>query len=583
MSNRKRINDVLNTPSKRPKNLCSSVDEVTSNTLEDQNTNHNDDQNANQNDTLFIMDDVDNKTDDMNSPTVENDEGDEDADEEDTNNDDDDEEGEDDEDDEEGDSDYDREEMVRKLKELSPAAYEAFIEVTKEIERTEPNIIDILSEPLQLSDRTKLVHMYEIYKSQQENTDEWLSAREELNKTFRDMKSGYSHYIKYNTEEHERMQKEIDSFSGFDSRASMKYKILQLEASKETKEVIYRKYEEFLGCKAQDDEYGKLRNWLNWATELPHDRVKSFAYDNLTQFLQEVSKQLDSELYGMQKVKEQLLIFLNAKILNPAMKKCNLGLVGSPGVGKTAVAQLVAKVMKYPFEQVACGGISGPEFFKGHDIAYVGSGPGEIVKCLCRAKYKNMIMYLDEYEKVSENDATCAALLGITDPSQNNKYRDLYLSDFTMDLSNIWFIKSMNSPPKDVALRDRIFIINVPGYSFDDKVKILINYVIPKACVNANLSRDAITFDVDVAKHLINKVCSNEDKGVRTIEKTITDLVNKVNFIVTHQDMNGNLNGFKISFDPKQRLVYPLKMTIDILDNFIETKEIDTVLSRMYI
>jgi len=492
------------------------------------------------------------------------------------------EEEEEEEDEEEDDSDYESD-PEQKLAEKDPEAYNALMDVREEIARTEPNIAAILKTPLRLEDRARLVQLYEIYQSEQPNTEEWLEARSTVNKTFCDMKVGYEHYMKYSSDEHAAMDKEVEGFSGFDSKAAMKYKILQLEASTETKEAIYQKYKEFLDLRPNDDEYGKLRNWLTWATEIPHDHRKAMRYDNLTEFLRGVSRKLDAELYGMEKVKEQLLIFLNAKILNPSMKKCNLGLVGAPGTGKTMIARLLADVMDYPLEQIACGGVSGPDFFRGHDFTYVGSGPGEIVKCLRRAGCKNMIMYLDEYEKVSDNEATCAALLGITDPSQNGSYRDLYLSDFTMDLGNVWFIKSMNEPPKDTALRDRIFIIQVPGYSFTDKVKIITGYVTPKACTNAGLTPNAISFSEDVAGHLISKVCSREDKGVRTMEKTITDLVNKVNFIKTHQDELGNLEGFKMSFDPKTKLEYPLTMTRVLLDKLIESKDIDMVMASMYL
>lgn len=755
------------------------------------------------------------------------------------------------------DSDFDIEE---KLKETDPEAYDSLMGVRAEIERTEPNIVAILKEPLLLSDRTKLVQLYEVYKGCEPSTEEYLEARDTVNKTFSDMKIGYAHHLKYTMDEHEQMTAEIKSFTSFDSRAAMKYKIMKLEADKKTKEVIYQKYQEFLSKRPNDDEYGKLQNWLMWATEIPHNHLKSFNYDNLTDFLKNVSIKLDAELFGMEKVKEQLLIFLNAKIRNPSMKKCSLGLVGPPGVGKclgkntpiamfdgttrlvqdvecgdllmgddskprrvdtlargteqmykicqdtgddytvnsshilslrntrklaiyikgkrylkddiidiqledylrllprvqsylkgykvgvdyehrdvildpyimglrlgnkdfevgahtlsipklyiinsrevrlkvlaglldsrafllqnkyemvlnhmrfaqdvkrlvaslglcvtvskysghrdrlfisgmglkevpvtmeskrmkpvhwscnlvntnievkavgvdeyygftidgnrrfllgdytvthnTACARLLADVMDYPLEQIACGGVSGPEFFRGHDFTYVGSGPGEIVKCLRRAGCKNMIMYLDEYEKVSENDATCAALLGITDPSQNGSYRDLYLADFTIDLGNVWFIKSMNAPPKDSALRDRIFIIDVPGYSFSDKVRIITDYVVPKACKNAGLNTDAITFDAVVAGHLVTKVCGREDKGVRTIEKAITDLVNKISFIVCHQDANGTLEGFKMSFDPKVILTYPIVVTAKLLDTLMESKNIDMVMASMYI
>jgi ATP-dependent Lon protease len=469
------------------------------------------------------------------------------------------------------------------LLEKDPDAYNSLMDVRDEIRRTEPDLIQILKEPMQIHDRAKIFQLWEVYNACDPETEERLDARDIVQRAFKDAITNYHQYMQYTSEEHSEMENQIKDITGYDSQLSLKYKILKLEASKNVKETVYRKFEEFSDMRSRDDEYGKLKNWLTWAVDIPHNRLKTLDYPNLTEFLQNVARKLDKELYGMDKVKEQLLIFLNAKINNPTMKKCSLGLLGPPGSGKTALARLLAEVMDFPFEQISCGGVNGPEFFRGHDFTYVGSGPGEIVKCLKRMGYKNGILYLDEYEKVSENEATCAALLGITDPSQNHVYQDLYLSGLPMDLSHIWFIKSMNTLPNDSALRDRIFVVNVPGYSFTDKIKIVENYLTPKACKNAGLAQSDILFEIGAANHLVSKVCQSGDMGVRTIEKSITDIVNKIHFLIQHQDEAGNVKGFKISFDPKQKLTYPLRLTNELIDQFVESKELNSYIHPMYI
>jgi ATP-dependent Lon protease len=468
------------------------------------------------------------------------------------------------------------------LLEKDPDAYKILMDVRDEIRRTEPNLVQILRDPMRLKDRAKIVQLWEIYNTCDPDTEERLDARNTVQRALKDAKTTYHQYMQYTSEEHSEMDNQIKDLTGYDAQLSLKYKILKLEASKDVKEAIYRKFEEFADMRSRDDEYGKLKNWLTWAVDVPHNRLKTLDYSNLTEFLRNVARKLDQELYGMDNVKEQLLIFLNAKIHNPTMKKCSLGLLGPPGSGKTALARLLAEVMDFPFEQISCGGVNGPEFFRGHDFAYVGSGPGEIVKCLKRMGYKNGVLYLDEYEKVSENEATCAALLGITDPSQNHVYQDLYLSGLPMDLSHIWFIKSMNALPNDSALRDRIFVVNVPGYSFTDKIEIVKNYLTPKACKNAGLAKNDIIFGAGAANHLVSKVCQCGDKGVRTIEKSITDIVNKIHFLVQHQDEDGVIKGFKISFDPKQKLTYPLSVSNELIDQFVESKETNSYLHSMY-
>ena len=161
----------------------------------------------------------------------------------------------------------------------------------------------------------------------------------------------------------------------------------------------------------------------------------------------------------MADIKEQILLFINSKLLNPDMKGCCLGLIGPPGTGKTSIARIIAEVLDYPFEQISFGGVTNTEFIKGHDFTYIGSQPGIIAKSLTRMKYKNGILFFDEYEKISANKDIVSTLLHITDPSQNNTFRDQYLSDITIDLSSIWFIYSMNEFPEDSALKDRIYSI----------------------------------------------------------------------------------------------------------------------------
>uniref|UniRef100_A0A6C0D0Y9 AAA+ ATPase domain-containing protein n=1 Tax=viral metagenome TaxID=1070528 RepID=A0A6C0D0Y9_9ZZZZ len=481
-------------------------------------------------------------------------------------------------------SDYEDEEET--LKKIDPDAYNNLILVKNEILQTEPTLLKILKEPLLIKDKAHLFQIYEIYKSSMPNTDEWFELRDRVITLFTQAKIQFSQHAKYTTEQHIQMENELVTFKNTDTVLSIKYKILNLPTSKENKDVIYRRYQEFLETSSQSDEYGKLKNWLNWATNMPYDSLKLFPYNanNLRPFLQNVSRILDEELFGMTKVKEQILVFLNAKLLNPHMKRCNLGFLGPPGVGKTAISRLLAKILDYPFEQISFGGISNTEFLKGHDYTYIGSQPGEIVKCLKRMGSKNGILFLDEYDKISDNKNICSALLHITDPTQNSEYRDNFLSEITIDLSYLWFIFSMNKLPSDSALRDRIFYIEISGYNIEDKIKIVEHYLLKKALVNFNIFPTAIKFDKNAAAYLIERVCSRYDKGVRTIEKHIDELINKINFLVCNQDENGLLSGFNnISFNTKHKLSYPLLITNDLINTFIDSKEIDQYLNTMYL
>lgn len=452
-----------------------------------------------------------------------------------------------------------------------------FYKVRQEIKRTEPNIILFMNEPLLLEDKAKLLQLYEIYKSSDINTENWLCLRDTINKTFEESKNNYSYYNKYTKKEHEEINKQLSLINNNYSTkqdTDFKYKIIKLNTTTENKKIIFNKYKEYCEMSFSDDEKAKLKSWLNWSISIPYDSLKIFSYeqDNLTKFLKQLSACLDKELYGMKTVKEQILLFVSSKIQNPHMKKCSLGLIGSPGVGKTFISRLLAKLLNFPFEQICFGGVSNPDFLKGHDYTYVGSQPGEIVKCLRRMKYKNGILFFDEFDKVSSNPDICSSLLHITDPIQNSDFKDNFLSELRIDLSHIWFIYSMNELPTNNALRDRIYIVKVSSYTREDKIHIMLDYLFPRALKNINNSytKDYIKISEKVATYLVEKI-PNEEDGVRTLEKMVNDIITKIEFIIKHQDKNGNLDGFNISFKLSKHIKYPVELTFEMVDIFLKT------------
>ena len=462
----------------------------------------------------------------------------------------------------------DIEEDVASLRKTDRKAYDNFIETKLEILKTEPTILKILKEPLLLEDRAYLLKLYEIYKSSEPSTEQWLDLRTKVQQSFESSKSNYAQHCLYTSSQHAEMKEQIKILDSYDINADLQYKILQLDTNLENKQVIYYRYKELKQMCSNDDEKAKLINWLNWAVSIPHDTIKTFPFsaNDLTKFLQTVSLALDRELYGMRSVKEQILLFVSSKIQNPHMKKCSMGLIGSPGVGKTHISRLLAQVLNFPFQQISLGGISNPDYLRGHQYTYIGAQPGEIVKCLKRMKYKNGILFLDEFDKISDNPEICAALLHITDPIQNSEFRDKFLSEITIDLSYLWFIYSMNMFPKDTALCDRIHVIEVPGYTVEDQVNIVRDYLFPKSLKNINLTPNSINISESLTRNLIEKVCDPEDHGVRTLEKVVTSIVTKVDFLVKHQNKKGKLVGFDMSFDTGKIMRYPITLDRQLLE-----------------
>lgn len=473
---------------------------------------------------------------------------------------------------------------LRNLKVANPQLHSKFEEIYNEIKRTEPEIISVASSNLQLKDKVKLFQLFDIYKNCYPSSHDWLDTRNQYNKTLREATQNQTEYERYTEDEHKSMETQITQLEKkiSSSMIQLKYKILKLQTNDENKAVIYGKFLELQNTNRDDSEYSKLSNWLNNVVELPFDRVKIFSYpDSITHFLQFAHYKMNQELYGMKKVKEQLLFFINSKLTNPNMKKTNLGLVGPPGVGKTSIARLLSSILDIGFEQISCGGIERSDFFKGHDYTYVGSRPGEIVNCLKRMRVKNGILFFDEYDKVVSNKAISALMLHITDPSQNSEFRDNYFSELTIDLSHLWFIYSMNSLPSDEALRDRIFYIEIEGYTSKEKMTIVRDYILRKTLLNSGLNETDITIDTETIKYLVNH-CSS-DKGVRNLERIIMDMVNKLKFLEMHQDYQGNIP-FDLSFKIRRKITFPFQVNLETLKSIIQFDEpIDRMVLNLYV
>jgi ATP-dependent Lon protease len=471
---------------------------------------------------------------------------------------------EDEEDDDEEEEETDPEEEYldfcpKKLVE-DPISLEKIRGLIHEIEKKTPTVEKLLQTKMRKRHKAEIFEWIMIYENTMPLSEERKALRRQIYNMMRTYKKEYFEY-----KVHKKQVKQFESKNkDFNELYNIQYSIMKLETNDQNKEAIYRKYMELTEkSEEMDDEFFKLKNWINTALQLPFDRIKeSPAYINISQYLQRVRAIFDEELYGMEKVKEQLLLFIHGKLLNPDIKGCCLGLVGEPGVGKTSIARCLAKVMDFPFEQITFGGVNSAEFIRGFDYTYVGSRPGEIVRCLSRMKYKNGIIFFDEYEKISQNRDITACLLHITDFTQNNSFRDNYLNDLKIDLSSVWFIYSMNALPEDEALKDRIFVITVDGYKEAEKVRILCDYLLPKHLKNLNLTTDSVVISDEVAQYLIRKVCP-EEKGIRSMEKSLKDLLSKICFLVTNQQT------IKCSFMLPERcfpFVYPVKLEQTMVD-----------------
>ena len=581
--------------------------------------------------TIEFASDIEEITETEASETEKDDETETEKEDEEDEGDDEDEEGEEDEEDEESsDSDIDidtyKEEIadynkfLKKLKKKDKETYEKFMEIKEYIDESLPEITDIIRDKISVKNKARIVELYEVFKMSEPLTEEWILLKDRINtlvsiyreeyininskidikhkillmekyeifstlvpfsEDWFDLKNRLNVLTKQFIKEYEetknvdedKIEMELEKLEqntlGSDSILSTKERIIKLKCSKENKVAIYKRWKEMRPF-GSSEENNKLKKWIDCAIELPFDKLKKLHTKRISKFIKEVSEKLDKELYGMDNVKEQLLIFLNTKLNNPSMKGCSIALLGPPGVGKTTIARLLAKVMNWPFEQISFGGVSNSDFLKGHDYTYVGSRPGEIVRCLTRMQYKNGILFFDEYEKVADNKGIVSTLLHITDFQQNHEFVDNYLCDLKLDLSNLWFIYSMNNIPTDSALRDRLFIIQLEGYNLEEKVRILIDFVLPKLLKNIGLKGKDITMNEETARNIIEKY-DKDEKGIRNLENIIREIINKINFVKVNYK---NLNDIKsITFKDFEKVQYPIEITTDMINKLMKERD----------
>ena len=495
--------------------------------------------------------------------------------------------------DEDGEITVDYDTIIKLLRETSPEVADNLEQVVKTIHDKTPNFMDILSENVDHEHRVKLLELYEALKEIElaglaghPTKLEYLSLRDHINdliNKFKKKKAAKDKLTDTMKETIEKTKKEMEDLTPKDE--TIEHRILSLETSHENRLAVYNRYRQLEKLAHDDSERSKLLTWLNWATKLPHDKIKNLEhlYKKIPETLKQVAKKLDEELYGMYTVKEQILTFINTRLVNPHVRGCSLGLIGPPGVGKTTIARLLASVMDTPFSQMSFGGVRDADFLKGHDFCYIGSRPGEIVRCISAMKYKNGILFMDEFEKIADNKAITSCLLHIVDPQQNHEFRDSYLRELKIDLSHLWFIYSMNGEPTDSALNDRLYKIEVPGYSKKEKIEIVTKYSLKKIIKNSGLEKDSIILDDKIADYFVEKI-SPHKSGMRELEQSLSVLVNKISFLVNNKD-NIDDFPFKISFKMEEKLEFPVTITEIIIDTIFNVRDTTTkdILSHMYL
>ncbi len=269
-------------------------------------------------------------------------------------------------------------------------------------------------------------------------------------------------------------------------------------------------------------DYSVTRNYIEWLAVLPWNKSSGTEVDIL-----KAREILDADHYDLQKVKDRILDYLAVRRLKPSMKGPILCFVGPPGVGKTSLGRSIARALGRKFVRMSLGGVHDEAEIRGHRRTYIGALPGQIMQAIRRAETNDPVFMLDEVDKLGRDfrGDPASALLETLDPEQNNTFRDNYL-DVPFDLSKVLFITTSNMlDPIPDPLRDRMEIIELQGYTEDEKVNIAFRYLVPRQIEENGIRKEDIEFPEESVRFLIRHY--TREAGVRNLERNLGTVCRK--------------------------------------------------------
>ncbi|MEO1482039.1 MAG: endopeptidase La [Myxococcota bacterium] len=323
-----------------------------------------------------------------------------------------------------------------------------------------------------------------------------------------------------------------DAESG-DEVEQLREKLDAAELPEEAQRVVDRELSRLSSINPAQAEYGVIRNYLELIASLPWSKRAEVKDD-----LNAVEEQLNADHHGLEKVKKRILEHLAVRKMTGANKGTILCLVGPPGVGKTSLGQSIADATGRPFVRVALGGVRDEAEVRGHRRTYVGALPGRIIHALRKVEAKNPVLLLDEVDKLGQGwmGSPEAALLEVLDPEQNHTFQDHYL-ELPFDLSEVFFLCTANTlETLSAPLRDRLEIVELQGYTMEEKLEIAKTHLVPKRLEDHGLHEGALTITDDALREVVTSY--TREAGVRQLNREITRLCRAVTLEIARTNLD---------------------------------------------
>src|SRR5947209_1586365 len=340
-------------------------------------------------------------------------------------------------------------------------------------------------------------------------------------------------------------------------------KITKAKMPEEAEKVSRKQLDRLKGMQPSSAEYTVTRTYLEWLVELPW----SISTEDHIE-LGEVRRCLDEDHYDLDKVKKRIVEYMAVRKLKNDKKGPILCLVGPPGVGKTSLGRSIARAIGRKFHRISLGGVHDEAAIRGHRRTYVGALPGQIIQGMKKAATINPIFMMDEVDKIGHDfrGDPAAGLLRVLDPEQNNTFADHYL-EVPYDLSNVMFVATANiSDPIPAPLKDRMEILEIPGYTRREKLAIARQHLIPKQLEEHGLKPEQLTITDEAVEELIEHY--TREAGVRSLERTVASVIRGVAVKVAEGDLSPRTIK---SEDDLREFLGAIKFTSEVAERTEET------------